>query len=408
MKTVPAFLVLLTGCLGLIQPAAAEETWPSWRGPRGDGSSPDQAVPLEWNVKEHTVWKTPLPGKGHASPVVWQDHVFVVTAVEDRRELMCLDRATGKKKWSAIVLTSPRERIHRRNSLASSTPVTDGDHVFVSFLDGEEMHVAAYDFEGKKQWEKRPGVFSSVHGYCSSPILWKDKVIINGDHDGDSYIVALEKKSGKEVWKTMRANRTRSYCTPVIWTIEGRNQMVLSGDKTVASYDPDTGKRHWVIDGPTDQFVASLVYNGDLLFMTCGFPQRHMLAIDPRGSGNVTKSHVRWRTRKDPSYVPSPVSIGKYFVVVSDSGRASCLEAETGRLAWNERIGREHGASAVTVQGHVCFVSESGVMTVIKPGEEYAEVAKNALGEEMHASPVITRGQWILRGAENLYCIGAK
>ena len=408
MKTAPVFLVLLTGCLGLILPTVAEETWPSWRGPRGDGSSPDQAVPLEWSVKEHTVWKTPLPGKGHASPVVWQDHVFVVTAVEDRRELICLDRATGKKKWAAIVLTSSRERIHRRNSLASSTPVTDGTHVFVSFLDGKEMHVAAYDFEGKKQWEKRPGVFSSVHGYCSSPILWKDKVIINGDQDGDSYIVALEKKSGKEVWKTMRANRTRSYCTPVIWTIEGRNQMVLSGDKTVASYDPDTGKRHWVIDGPTDQFVASLVYNGDLLFMTCGFPQRHMLAIDPRGSGNVTKSHVRWRTRKDPSYVPSPVSIGKYFVVVSDSGRASCLEAETGRLAWNERIGREHGASAVTVQGHVCFVSESGVMTVIKPGEEYAEVAKNALGEEMHASPVITRGQWILRGAEHLYCIGAK
>ena len=176
----------------------------------------------------------------------------------------------------------------------------------------------------------------------------------------------------------------------------------------VASYDPDTGKRHWVIDGPTDQFVASLVYNGDLLFMTCGFPQRHMLAIDPRGSGNVTKSHVRWRTRKDPSYVPSPASIGKYFMVVSDSGKASCLEAGTGRLVWNQRIGREHGASAITVQGHVCFVSERGVMTVIKPGEEYAEVAKNELGEEMHASPVITRGQWLLRGEEHLFCIGAR
>ena len=233
-------------------------------------------------------------------------------------------------------------------------------------------------------------------------------MIVNGDHDGDSYIVALDKNTGEEVWKTMRLNRTRSYCTPVIWTIEGRNQMVLSGDKTVASYDPDTGKRHWVIDGPTDQFVASLVYNGDLLFMTCGFPQRHMLAIDPRGSGNVTKSHVRWRTRKDPSYVPSPASIGKYFMVVSDSGKASCLEAGTGRLVWNQRIGREHGASAITVQGHVCFVSERGVMTVIKPGEEYAEVAKNELGEEMHASPVITRGQWLLRGEEHLFCIGAR
>ncbi|MBL49413.1 MAG: serine/threonine protein kinase [Roseibacillus sp.] len=408
MKLVPVLLVHLVGCLGSIAPVGAEETWPSWRGPRGDGSSPDQTVPLRWNVGSDTVWKVPLPGKGHASPVVWHDHVFVVSAVENRRELICLDRASGNRKWAATVLTSPRERVHRRNSLASSTPVTDGEHVFVSFLDGEKMYVAAYDFEGKKKWEKRPGVFSSIHGYCSSPILWKDKVIINGDHDGDSYIVALEKKTGAEVWKTMRSNRTRSYCTPVIWTIEGRNQMVLSGDKTIASYDPDTGKRHWFIDGPTDQFVASLVFNGDLLFMTCGFPQRHMLAIDPRGSGDVTKSHVRWRTRKDPSYVPSPVSLGKYFLVVSDSGRASCLEAKTGRLAWNERIGREHGASAVTVQGHVCFVSEGGIMTVIKPGEQYVEVARNELGEEMHASPVITRGQWILRGSEHLFCIGRK
>ena len=123
--------------------------------------------------------------------------------------------------------------------------------------------------------------------------------------------MALDKKNGKTIWKTMRPNRTRSYCTPIIRTIEGRNQMILSGDKSVASYDPDTGKQHWVIDGPTDQFVASLVYNGDLLFMTCGFPQRHMLAIDPRGKGNVTKTHIKWRTKKDPSYVPSPASIRK-------------------------------------------------------------------------------------------------
>jgi len=401
-------LGLLTGFLGLVLPADAEDSWPSWRGARGDGSSPDEVVPLQWDVQKNTIWKKSLPGKGHASPVVWKDHVFVVAAVEERRVLLCLDRRSGEEKWVETVLTSSREPIHRRNSLASSTPVTDGGLVYVSFLDGDEMYVAAYDFEGTRRWEKRPGVFSSVHGYCSSPILWKDKVIVNGDHDGDSYIVALDKNTGEEVWKTMRLNRTRSYCTPVIWTIEGRNQMVLSGDKTVASYDPDTGKRHWVIDGPTDQFVASLVYNGDLLFMTCGFPQRHMLAIDPRGSGNVTKSHVRWRTRKDPSYVPSPASIGKYFMVVSDSGKASCLEAGTGRLVWNQRIGREHGASAITVQGHVCFVSESGVMTVIKPGEEYAEVAKNELGEEMHASPVITRGQWLLRGEEHLFCIGAR
>jgi outer membrane protein assembly factor BamB len=330
----------------------------------------------------------------------------VVTAVEEERRLLCVDRRGGVVKWMRTVLASPLEGKHRRNSFASSTPATDGERVYVSFLDGDRMYVAAYDFAGERLWEQRPGAFSSVHGFCSSPVLWNGKVIVNGDHDGDAYIVALDASTGKTVWKVARPNKVRSYCTPILRTIEGRNQLILSGSKSVASLDPDTGAQHWVIDGPTEQFVASLVYNGDLLFMTCGFPELHMLAIDPRGSGNVTGTHVRWRTKKDPSYVPSPAAAGKYFVVVSDSGRASCLEAATGRLAWNERIGREHGGSAVTVRGHVCFVSESGTMTVIKPGETLEIVAKNELGEEMHASPAIVQGQWILRGLENLFCIG--
>lgn len=383
----------------------AEETWPGWRGPRGDGSSLDENVPLKWSLEE-IVWKTKIPGKGHASPIVWKDDVFVVTALEEKRQLICLDRKGGKIKWTETVLASPREGKHFRNSFASSTPATDGKHVYVSFLDRDKMFVAAYDFGGKKLWEVRPGDFSSVHGYCSSPVLWKDKLIVNGDHDGDSYIVALDKMTGKTVWKTMRPNKTRSYCTPIIRTIEGRNQLILSGSLCVASYDPDTGAQHWVIDGPTDQFVASLVYNGELLFMTCGFPQLHMLAIDPRGTGNVTKTHVVWRTRKDPSYVPSPAAIGDYFVVVSDKGKASCLEAKSGKRMWNEKIGREHDASAITVRGHVCFVSEAGVMTVIKPGQEFEVAAKNDLGEEIHSSPAITHGQWLIRGLEHLYCIG--
>ncbi|NIP96866.1 MAG: PQQ-like beta-propeller repeat protein, partial [Akkermansiaceae bacterium] len=189
----------------------------------------------------------------------------------DERRLLCVDRGTGKVKWTRTVLESPLEGKHRRNSFASSTPATDGERVYVSFLDGDKMFVAAYDFAGKKLWEVRPGVFSSIHGYCSSPVLWKGKVIVNGDHDGDSYIVALDRTNGKTIWKEMRPNRTRSYCTPIIRTIEGRNQLIFSGDKAVTSLDPDTGELHWVLDGPTEQFVASLVYNGDLLFMTCGF-----------------------------------------------------------------------------------------------------------------------------------------
>lgn len=398
-------LLLAIALTASLPSAIAEDTWPGWRGPRGDGSSTDEKVPLEWTAKD-IAWKTRIPGKGHASPIVWKDHVFVVTAVEDERQLLCLGRKDGRIKWTRTVLASPQEGKHIRNSFASSTPATDGERVYVSFLDRDKMFAAAYDFSGEKLWEARPGEFFSVHGYCSSPVLWNDKLIINGDHDGDSYILALDKMTGGTVWKTMRPNKTRSYCTPIIRTIGDRNQLILSGSISVASFDPDTGRQHWVIDGPTHQFVASLVYNGELLFLTCGFPERHLMAIDPRGSGNVTDTHVVWHSRKDPSYVPSPASIGPYFVLVSDKGKASCMEAKTGKLMWNEKIGREHDASAITVRGHVCFLSETGVMTVIRPGPEFELAATNDLGEEVHASPAITRGQWLIRGLEHLYCIG--
>lgn len=390
--------------------SAKEENWPGWRGPRGDGSSLSETVPLQWKIEEDTIWKTEIPGIGHASPVVWGDRIFLVSAVEgdNSRVLMCLDRDSGKVLWKKIVLVSEFEGIHRLNSRASSTPVTDGETVFVSFLDGEKMFVAAYDFAGKLLWEKRPGGFSSKHGYCASPVLWKNKVIINGDHDGDAYIVALEKKSGKEIWKTDRPNKTRSYCTPLIRTIEGRNQLILAGSKSVASFDPDNGKRHWLIDGPTEQYVASLVYNGSLLFLTCGFPERHMLAIDPTGSGNVTKSHIPWRDTKGASYVPSPVSVGDYFLVVSDNGVASCFVAETGERLWRERMSGKHSASMITAKGYAIFLSDKGVMAAIKPGREFKVEFQSELGEETYASPVIHNDQWLIRGVDHLYCIGKK
>ena len=384
--------------------------WPGWRGPTGDGVVVDEKAPLEWSIEKNLKWKVKVPGKGHATPVIWDDALFLVTALEDSGEriLMRLDRKTGDLVWKKTVLEAPIEPVHHKNSRASSTSVTDGKQVFVSFLDEEEMFIAAYDFDGNKKWEHRPGPFTSVHGYCSSPVLWKDKVIINGDHDGEAYLVALDQKSGKEIWKTPRPNKTRSYCTPLLRTIDGRNQLILSGSKSVASYDPDTGKQHWIIDGPTDQFVASLVYDEKYLYMTCGFPSKHMMAIDPTGSGNVTETHVIWRTRKDASYVPSPVVVDGYYIAVSDSGTGTCREAREGELLWKEKIGREHSASLVVLRGHVIFSSEEGIITVVKPGKEFQQVSQMELGEKLSASPVITDGQWFLRGEEHLFCIGRK
>ena len=295
--------------------------WPSWRGPSGDGISPEKNVPTKWSATENIAWKQPIAGDGHSSPIIWGDRIFLTTSLTEKNErhLLCLNRRDGKTLWSSAVVSSPPETIHRLNSRASGTPATDGKLVYVTFMcaEGEKVTapnvssvwlitpgkiiVAAYDFDGKQKWKTTVGDFVSAHGFNTCPVLFEDLVIINGDHDGEAYIVALDRKTGKERWRTMRENKTRSYVTPIIREIGGRTQMILSGSLSVASYDPRNGKRHWIVDGPTEQFVASMVYNGEFVFVTGGYPERHIMAIKPDGSGNVTDSHIAWRTTRGAS-----------------------------------------------------------------------------------------------------------
>jgi outer membrane protein assembly factor BamB len=400
---------LVIGLLAAACPLAAEN-WPCWRGPRGDGSSAEGHVPTQWSGTENVAWKVEVPGLGHSSPIVWEDKIFVISCLTDSQErvLLSFDRRTGRRQWQQTVLKVPLEGKHTLNSFASSTPATDGQRVYISFLDGEQMLIAAYDFQGRQLWLVRPGAFSSKHGYCSSPVLFEDKVIVNGDHDGDAYLVALDRETGKTIWKIDRENKTRSYVTPIIRQIEGRPQMILSGSKSVASYDPRTGERIWVMDGPTEQFVASMVDNGELVFLTAGFPDHHILAIRPTGHGNVTDTHIVWRTTENCSYVPSPVIVGDYFLVVADNGIASCYRAATGERQWKERIGRHYSASLLAAEGRAYFLSDDGVMSIVKPGSKYDLVSKCELGEACFSSPAISQGQIFLRAEKHLYCIGQK
>jgi hypothetical protein len=408
------------------------ENWPQWRGPQLDGTSRDRGFPVKADAST-VQWRAGLPEGGHASPIVWGDRVFTVAALAETEErvLICLDRATGKLVWQKAVLKAPLESTHRLNSCASSTPATDGERVFTAFLDntpseaslkaneGREIPkgevpkgtvvISAHDFDGNPLWQVRPGLFSSKHGFCSSPVVYKDKIIVNCDHDGDGYIVALSRTDGRELWRIQRPNQTRSYVVPIIRDLAGRTQMVLSGSKCVTSYNPDDGSLIWMMDGPTEQFVASLVYNerSGLLFLTGGYPEKHILAIRPDGKGNVTDSHIAWRTNKGVSYVPSPISEGDYCLVVSDSGVAHCFEAKTGRIAWEERM-REHHASPVSAEGRVYFINDPGILRVVRPGENYDLVAESELGEKVFASPALSEGQIFVRGDQSLICIGER
>jgi outer membrane protein assembly factor BamB len=407
MKQLP----VLVGVFVLFPALARGEEWPGWRGPRGDGSSREKKLPVHWNEKENICWKTPLPGIGHSSPAIFGERVFLTTCrlEEQERVLLCLDRKSGKILWERVVVTAPLERKHNLNSFASSTPATDGKHVWITFLQFPDMIAACYDVDGNLVWKKSPGKFHSVHGFCSSPVLYKDMVIINGDQDAVAYIVALDRNTGEERWRADRPKRTRSYCVPIIVDAAGKKQLVLSGSRCVTSYDPDTGKLHWIIDGPTEQYVASLVYGQGLLFLTTGFPEYHNMAIRPDGTGDITHTHIAWHEARVParkaSYVPSPIAFDKWFYVISDQGWLSCFEATTGKRLWLKQLGRHHSGSPVLADGRIYMTDDDGVTYVLKAGPDFEVIARNPLGDECYSSPAISRGQIFIRTNHHLYCI---
>jgi outer membrane protein assembly factor BamB len=442
MKRLAIALVLITSGVSLA------EDWPTWRGPRLDGSSTEKNLPIKWSATkdkktgeeslDNIAWRTPIDGIGHSSPIVHGDHIFLTTCLlkEQKRVLLCLDRKDGKIRWQREAAMSPLEPRHKLNSHSSSTPATDGKLVYVSFLrlrkktDNDapaskprvkspvpadlvpEMVVAAYDFDGNKAWEKVPGRFYSQHGFCSSPILYKDKVIVNGDQDAEAFIVALDKANGSEKWRIDRPNRTRSYCVPLIANAGGKTQMVLTGSEAVTSYDPENGDPIWSIKGPTEQYVASVVYGDGLFFMTAGFPTYHNMAIRPDGVGDITGSHIQWHESKtrdrNASYVPSPLAVGKHFYMISDLGWLSCFEARTGKRTFMEKLGPHHSSSPILADGHVYLTDDDGMTYVLKDNAAFDVVSRNPLGDACSSSPAVSQGQIFIRTLHYLYCIGKK
>ncbi len=410
MKRISAYRVLCVAILLTLSHFAVAENWPCWRGPRGDGTSLEKNVPVRWDATTNVVWKAAVPGVGHASPIVWGDRVFTVAALPETQErlLLCLDRKTGTSLWQTTVLAAALEKKHNDNSYASGTPATDGERIYVAFLDGADAVGAAYDLAGKPLWQVRPGTFSSPHGFSCSPVLYGDKVIINGASKGDdAFVAALSRTDGHTLWKVQNENHMLSYSTPLIRQIAGRTQMILCGNQSVAGYNPDDGSRLWVVDGPSDEFVATPVYSerAGLVFISSGYPQRHLLAICPDGTGNVTQTHVAWRTTEGAAYVPSLTLVDDHLLTTNTAGQAHCFEAAAGTLLWKENLGKQY-PSPVVANGLVYIPNDAGVVNVIKPGPTFERIAQNDLGEKTTASPALSAGQIFLRTDKHLFCIG--
>jgi outer membrane protein assembly factor BamB len=385
------------------------QNWPCWRGPNGDGTSTETNLPVKWDSVTNVVWKIPVPGIGYSSPVIWKDRLFLITALDATQEkvLLCYDCKNGKLLWQKTVLKTKFENKHDNNSFASGTPSTDGSLIYVSFLDGKDVVVAAYDFSGKQVWLQRPGTFFSPHGYSCSPVIFEDKVIINGDSQGDSFVAALDKTDGHIIWRISHERPAHSFSTPIFRNIGGKMQMIFCGNKEIAGYNPEDGSKYWFVSGPSEDFCSSPLYNekSGLVLVSSAWPVRNLVAIKADGKGDVTGSKIVWQTKKGAYYVPSPVCTDDYLFTTMTTGQMHCIEVATGKILWVQENGAQY-SSPVLANGLVYMPNDEGIITVIKPGPQFEPVAKNPIGEKMFASPAISNGKIYIRGFQHLFCIG--
>jgi outer membrane protein assembly factor BamB len=385
--------------------------WPAWRGPQGNGIAATARPPRTWSETTHIVWKAPVPGRGHASPIVIGDRIIVATADEQAgtQYLAGYSAATGAQEWKTLVHRGRLIPMHRKNSHASATPVFDGRNVYALFAIDEALHATALDLDGRIVWQKKVGPFESEHGYGSSPALYKSMLIVAADHlgGGGGYLAALDRASGRIVWKSPRQLTAThaNYATPFIATVAGRPQLLIHGYDHVASYDPDTGGVLWRVAGPTHVCANTIVAGENHVYASGGYPQRKLLCIRADGSGDVTDTHVEWTDGRAIAYVPSPILHEGRLYVVDDLGVATCYNAADGQVIWRERIKGPVSASPILADGHLYVFSEQGVTTVLEAGDTLRIVAENVLPGGHMATPAFVGTRIYVRTNDALYCI---
>lgn len=397
------------------------ENWPQWRGPSLDGTSAEKGLPTKWSTEEGVTWKLSLPGRSGATPIVWNDHVFLNVADGDDLQLWDVDRATGKLRWKQK-LADGNYKINKQN-MSSPSPVTDGKTVFV--MTGVGIF-KAFDFAGKELWtrdlQKEYGKFGLNWGYASSPLLWDGALYVQVLHgmktDDPSYLLRIDPKSGKTLVRSERATNAvvespDSYTTPQIWKDGKQEELIITGGDVVTGHNPSTLKELWRANvlnpgnNPMNRIIASAVVKDGLIY--CPTRVKPLTALRPGGRGDVTATHVVWQNPNGPD-VPSPVTDGKYLFVTNDRGILWCLDAKTGKEIWGgQRIKAAiYSASPVLADGKLYVTSEDGLVTVVKAGPTFEVLAENDMKEYTLSSPAISDGQIFIRTAGALYAIGAR
>ena len=387
---------------------ARAEQWPEFCGPGAQGHSSERGLPLEWSETRNVAWKVPVPGLGWSTPVIANGKVWLTSAVDARGlslRALAFDVTTGQQVVNVEVFKIPTDRrdINPKNSWASPTPVIDGDRVYVHFgADG----TAALSQSGEILWKNR-FEYQSQHGAGGSPIVYGDLLIFSCDGSDAAFVIALDKHTGKTKWKTNRGvPADQAYTTPLVIRVAEQDQLISVGAFRARAYEPLTGKEIWRVrydEGFSN--VPRPVFAHGLVFITTGFQQPELLAIRPDGKGDVTKTHIAWSLKRGAPLTPSPIVVGDELYVVTDGGIASCLDAKTGEVIWQSRLGGTYSASPIFADGRLYFPAEQGVTTVIAPGRQARRLATNRLDGGLLASIAVADRAFFLRTDSSLYRI---
>lgn len=405
------FSLLVLGALFLLvnSPALGRD-WLQWRGPNGNGiAAADANPPLEWGEEKNIRWKALVPGRGHASPVVSGDLVVLATATKDGQFVLAYDRNSGAIRWKARPHEGGLpEKLHKKNTAASSTIASDGERFFALFHNGGDLVLTALDRAGETLWQKDLGGFSCDYGfgYSASPTIYRDTVIVSSEF-GDGWIAAVRRADGSEAWRVPRKVGT-TYSSPIVASVSGKEQLLLSGADEVTAFDPASGRRLWAAPGSCRVTCGTLVWGDGLVFASGGFPNKETLAVRADGTGEVA-----WKNG-DKSYEQSMIYHEGHLYTLNDNGIAVCWEGETGKEKWKVRLGGPVSSSPVLADGRIYATNERGITHVFSPNpEKFEKLAENALGDEGFATPVFVGGEVFLRTAEQgaerqeyLYCIG--